>query len=79
MRTIDSIINMSQLQTGQYDYKEKTINLNDNILNNLCKDFSSIAESKNLQFKYVQNTESSNINGMKIPYDNIFYIFWITR
>jgi PAS domain S-box-containing protein len=73
MRTIDLIINMSQLQTGQYDYKEKTINLKEDILNNLCKDFSTIAESKNLQFNFIQNAESSNINIDEYSVRQIFY------
>ncbi len=49
MRTIDMIINMSQLQTGQYEYNPEKFNIYESILANVYQEYSEIAKRKNVQ------------------------------
>ncbi|MGK9367427.1 two-component regulator propeller domain-containing protein [Melioribacter sp. Ez-97] len=49
VRTIDLILNMSELQTGSYEIKYKNINLS-NLLEDLSLEFEHKARKKNLDF-----------------------------
>ncbi len=61
IRTIDSIINMSQLQAGAFDLKTKQISVVEEILNPLIKEFNQVALRKNLKLSIVVNTAASNV------------------
>ncbi len=60
IRTIDLIINMSQLQTGSYDPKFSKLQLHD-IVNALVIEFESIAKRKNLPIKYNDQCKTCGI------------------
>lgn len=49
-RTIDMILSMSQLQSGNYDMNPKKLNLRTDILEDLYREFQSQAKLKNLEF-----------------------------
>ncbi len=59
VRTIDLILNMSMVQTGNYDLSPKLLNLEE-ILFKLVTEFSYVAETKNLKL-FLQN-DSINAN-----------------
>lgn len=50
IRTIDLILNASELQTGLYEYYPKRVSLREEILGSMEKEFSLQAEEKNLDF-----------------------------
>ena len=49
IRTIDMILNMSEIQTGTYENKPVELNLISGIFENLRKEFSGFAQSKQLR------------------------------
>ena len=50
IRTVDMILNMSDLQTGSYEVNPSEYNLYDSIKNNLSEEFSQKAKEKGLSF-----------------------------
>lgn len=58
IRTIDLILNMSEIQTGIYDYRPEEINLYDDIFTKLHLEYSQKARSKNLDFNIVSPSEA---------------------
>ena len=50
IRTIDSILNMSQLQTGSLELNKKDVNLNQ-IINDLYQEFNNVASDRKLRLK----------------------------
>ncbi|MGE5430249.1 MAG: PAS domain S-box protein [Syntrophomonadaceae bacterium] len=59
-RTIDMILSMSQLQSGNYEMNPRKLNLRSDILNNLFREFQNQAKLKNLEFLLtgdIQNDE----------------------
>lgn len=56
-RTIDQILNMSELQVGAFQPNYKLINLKDDILENLYHEYKNYAENKGLNIfrKYLSN------------------------
>ncbi|MFA3781779.1 PAS domain S-box protein [Melioribacteraceae bacterium 4301-Me] len=61
IRTIDSILNMADLQTGAYKPSPKRFDLYDILLIELFAEFKSQAEAKNLEFSLVKNIENASI------------------
>ncbi len=62
MRTIDLILNMSLIQTGNYDIKLEKIDLKD-LLVRLVNEFNSLAKEKNLQLNFDPGNVESFILG----------------
>ena len=61
IRTIDLILNMSQLQTGSYQAKMDYIDVNKDVLIPLYPEFSRLANEKNLKLVINKNVEDSTI------------------
>jgi len=61
IRTIDSIINMSQLQAGSYDRKMEIFSIVDDVLEPLYKEFKQTAGQKNLDFHFETNLAEQKI------------------
>ncbi len=61
IRTIDSILNMSQLQSGSYEHKVKLISLVKNVLKPLKEEFKLVAQQKNLELNLIVNAEDTNV------------------
>jgi signal transduction histidine kinase len=51
-RTIDLILNMSEIQTGTYDYRPKKIDLINDVLQKLLNEFIKLAELKGIKFSF---------------------------
>lgn len=71
MRTIDLILRMSEIQTGNYKFIPKEIDLNEQ-LKNLYKQFKITADNKRLGFDFVSNTENAKVTGDEFSIDQIF-------
>lgn len=61
IRTIDSIINMSQLQAGVYDINPELFSIGPDILQPLLQEFKQAAESKNLLLSVDVIPKNTNI------------------
>ena len=64
IRTIDLILNMSQLQTGKLDLNIKNVDIECDILKPIIKELRNSAESKGLTFVY-----SPSVKGRKVKAD----------
>lgn len=72
IRTIESIINMSDLNTGTYEPIINSINLRDDILAGLEKEFLFLAAEKKLDFSFIYLTENLIINADEYSLIQIF-------
>ena len=61
IKTIDSILNMSELQLGIYEPSFKIINLNKEIFNLLVREYKYLASLKYLDFNYNVETENTDV------------------
>lgn len=61
IRTIDSILNMSQLQSGSYEHKVKLVSLVERVLKPLKEEFKLVAQQKNLKLNLIVNTEETKV------------------
>lgn len=71
MRTIDLILDMSSIQTGNYEPKIQRINLN-KVLRDVILEFSPQLEKKDVSINYYENSSESVINGDPYTVTNIF-------
>ncbi|MEW6195699.1 MAG: PAS domain S-box protein [Bacteroidota bacterium] len=72
IRTIDLILNMSELNTGSYEIKPTNINLNKDILNHLTLEFQPLAKEKNIEFNLVKETVDDRVFGDEYSISQIF-------
>lgn len=61
IRTIDSIINMSELQSGTYDNTARNMNLKQEVLDKVYNEFKSLARNRNINFVYESKLIVENI------------------
>ena len=61
IRTIDLILNMSEIQAGTYDYVPKELDFYLDICANLVDEFKHQAETKGLAFNLIKKVEDSSI------------------
>jgi PAS domain S-box-containing protein len=59
IRTIDLLLNMSEIQIGRYDYTPRQLDLYEKVLVNLYSEFKSSADSKNLKFFISKHTHDT--------------------
>lgn len=71
-RTIESIINMAELQVGVYQPKYSSFDIVKDILDDLHKEFSILAELKHLDLELIVNTENCIARCDKNSLINIF-------
>jgi PAS domain S-box-containing protein len=72
IHTIELILNMSKLQTGNFEVKFSEIDLNEDILENLMLEFYVRAKDKNLEFIYQNDSVQSWIFSDKFTCEQIF-------
>jgi len=72
IRTIDLILNMSEVQTKSYDAVFKKINLIDDILKKFINEYTSYAKGKGLQLGLTTNGNNFNILGDEYSVNQIF-------
>ena len=61
VRTIDMILNASELQVGGYDYIEKKIDIYGEIIKRVCRDLRHFMESKKLELRITKLTENTSV------------------
>ncbi len=71
IRTIDSILNMSQIQVGSFETKIEKLNIFD-IVENLYLEFKPSIIDKGLQFEFITQSISSIIEGDEYTSTQIF-------
>lgn len=72
IRTIDMVLNMSEIQTGSYEYRPQKIDLLKNVLYDLEKEYKSIAERKKLNMKINSLTDNTQIVADQYSITQIF-------
>ncbi len=60
LRTIELILNVSDLEAGTYEPKFESTSLADNIVTPVVNEFKQAAENKNLKLKYIVQCEDSS-------------------
>ncbi|MGE5499655.1 MAG: ATP-binding protein [Syntrophothermus sp.] len=63
IRTIDMILNMSEIQTGRFECNYQEIDLEKDVIHNIKNEFSSMADVKNLKLSIENAAENPVING----------------
>ncbi len=72
IRTIDLILDMSQIQSGAYNPNFSSVDLHEDILSKICKEISITASNKDLLFQYSNKSASSNVYGDSYTIGQIF-------
>ncbi len=72
IRTIDLLLNMSEIQTGTYDYKPIELDIDKDILQPLITEQIYLAKSKNLSLTYDNKSTNSIIYGDNYSVYQIF-------
>ncbi|MCB0723840.1 MAG: PAS domain S-box protein [Ignavibacteriae bacterium] len=72
MRTIDLILRMSEIQTGNYQYIPKELDLYSDILQNLYKQFKVSSDKKNIKLSLTNNASGTVVNGDEFSIMQIF-------
>jgi PAS domain S-box-containing protein len=72
IRTIESLLNLSRIQTGNYDAKFETIDLYKDILDDLSIEFYMRASEKNIQLTFTNNAENCLVKADKFSATQIF-------
>ena len=72
IRTIDLILNMSQIHTGTYQPKYAKVDLDKDVLVGVYEELRSIAEIKNLELEYTVEAKSTKVLGDSYTLGQIF-------
>ena len=73
MRTVELILNMSELQTGSYTYRSKKFDLVADVIQKMYNSFQKIAKQKNVALLFINNTEDTFIEADEYSVNQIFY------
>ncbi len=72
IRTIELILNLSEIQTGNFKVRKEIINLDKDILENISLEFFSRAKAKNIDLVYEKKTSNGKILGDTYSIAQIF-------
>ncbi|MCB9248374.1 MAG: PAS domain S-box protein [Ignavibacteriales bacterium] len=72
IRTVDSILNMSQIQTGTFEVVKQKMNLENDILDSVFAEFKVEAANKGIEFKIEKNTTSAMVYGDNYSLGQLF-------
>jgi signal transduction histidine kinase/ligand-binding sensor domain-containing protein len=71
IRTIDSILNMSQIQTDSFEVFPTELDLNE-ILDNLIREFRNVADQKKIALKFLNEESIGKIKGDEYTITQLF-------
>ncbi|MGD8779325.1 MAG: PAS domain S-box protein [Ignavibacteria bacterium] len=71
IRTVESILDISELQSGTYDFNQTEVEVSD-ILVKIKSDYEEIANEKKLKFTLINNAGSTRINVDKYSIGQVF-------
>lgn len=72
MRTVELILNMSELQTGSYSFTPKRIDLHSDILENIYAGYKNTAAEKSVQLELSRKTNDTAISADEYSVKQIF-------
>ena len=72
IRTIELILNLSRIQTGNFEIKIEKINLEKDLLEDIVLEFYSRAKSKNLDLIFQNEAEKFTVNADKYSLGQVF-------
>lgn len=72
IRTIDLILNMSELQSGSYDYVSKPVNIYEDTIFNLYSEYKHFAREKNLTMEIIKLTDFYDVIADEYTVTQIF-------
>ena len=72
MRTIELIINMSELQTGSYNFKEKEFDLFKDVIKKQYENYLPFTKPKKIAFELLNNVEQSTVTADEYSINQIF-------
>ncbi len=72
IRTIDLILNLAKIQTGNFEFEFERIDMDDDILLDIILEFYTRAKEKNIEIKYECKAENKIINGDSNTLGQIF-------
>lgn len=72
IRTIDLILNISQIASGNFETKFEEIDLNKNLLDDLILEFYAKAKNKKLELTFMNSTDETFIHGDYYSIKQIF-------
>ncbi|MEW6702242.1 MAG: PAS domain-containing sensor histidine kinase [Bacteroidota bacterium] len=72
MRTVELILNMSELQTGSYSYRPKRIDIFKDVIQKLHHNLQIIANQKKISFELHNNNTETMIEGDEYSINQIF-------
>jgi signal transduction histidine kinase len=72
IRTIDSLLNMSQLQSGSFEIKKEEVDLIEDVLKNLLREFKPRAEQKRLDINIINQSKNKYVLGDKYTLSQLF-------
>ncbi len=61
IKTIDMILNMSEIQTGSYEVNPRKLNLEKDVFKGVINEYRSLANSKGIKLAFINKTHSSYI------------------
>lgn len=72
MRTVDTILEMSQIQTGNFEIKNEDLQIEKDILRPILRDFQLKAQSKKLDFIFENVSSNQNIQADRYMLTQVF-------
>lgn len=73
IRTIDLLINMSKLQTGNYDVEYEILSVHKDFIEDALFNFNSRAKDKNIEFIYENNSDNDQIIADRYSFEQIIF------
>ncbi len=71
IRTIDMLLEMSQIKTGTLDFYSTNLNIFEDILAGILFEYKSRSAAKNVSFRFYNNTENHTITGDKYTINKV--------
>ncbi len=72
IRTIDLLLNISELQTGSYSFRSKSLDVYSDIIFPLFQEYKKMARGKNIIFNIIRHTDNTKITGDEYSVMQIF-------
>lgn len=72
IRTIDMLLNMSEIKTGTYEYIPKKINMKKDVIDNIIHEYERLAGDKNLKLQLIDEAEFPIMNLDEYTVQQIF-------
>ncbi len=61
IRTVDSLLTMAQIQSGNYEIKKEEVDLSNDIISSIYESYKPTAKSKNLEFRVIKGSENFKV------------------